>query len=657
MTNFVAPEYLWLVVVGSLSAFAFGWGTGSNDVANAFGTSVGAKTLTLKQAVIIAICFEFTGALVLGRVSTSVIAGGIANLSAFQGAPEIYAFGMVCALSVGFIWQALASYWELNVSATHSIIGAIMGFSLVYGGSDAVLWAVPDKAAFPPYKGVVPIILSWFFSPVLTGLASAIIFVTVRTLVLRREKSYQLSFWVLPFMVLFTTWINIYFVFTKGAKKSFQKSNADEWSDAKAAWIAACCAAGLAFLTIIVVLPLLKWKADKKFAADAEQHQKDEEAASEVKVEKDVELERSETNSKFLKAMSSIKKAAMHGMEVDIHEYVADDPIVAAIHANAEVFDPKAEYAFSYLQVFSAICVIFAHGAGEVGYMSGPLSTIWEAVKTGNLPKSVEAPIWVILISAFGLVIGLATYGYNVTRSVGTRFSKLSPTRGFSAELATALVIMVAAQYGLPTSSSQCITGGIIGVGLLEGKAGVNWTFFAKTFASWIATLVVVGLSTAALFAQAVFAPSISASKTLAVYEKGVITTAQSVVKDVQSTLALYQNASREGRLSTLPYNATWLPLNASMAKFQDQGKTLLTPAKVGTIKVDDAMTYLQKALALYQQTTVSSIGQEHAFKGAALGACNDASFDPNSPSFNAACRGPQPLKGLGSPADGTKFP
>ncbi len=71
--------------------------------------------------------------------------------------PPSAAFGMVCALAVGFIWQALASYYELNVSATHSIIGAIMGFSLVYGGGDAVLWAVPDKASFPPYKGVVPV--------------------------------------------------------------------------------------------------------------------------------------------------------------------------------------------------------------------------------------------------------------------------------------------------------------------------------------------------------------------------------------------------------------------------------------------------------------------------------------------------------------------
>ena len=167
--------------------------------------------------------------------------------------------------------------------------------------------------------------------------------------------------------------------------------------------------------------------------------------------------------------------------------YLAD-PIVAAIHKNAEVFDPKAEYAFSYLQVFSAICVIFAHGAGEVGYMAGPLATIWFTVKDGTLYSKVQAPIWIIIISALGLVIGLATYGYNVTRAVGTRMAKLSPTRGFSAELSTALVIMVAAQYGLPTSSSQCITGGIVGLGMIEGKTGVNWMFLLRTFASWVAT-------------------------------------------------------------------------------------------------------------------------------------------------------------------------
>lgn len=82
---------------------------------------------------------------------------------------------------------------------------------------------------------------------------------------------------------------------------------------------------------------------------------------------------------------------------------------------------------------------------------------------------------------------------------------RLTPTRGFAAELATAGVIMIAAQYGLPTSSSQCITGAIMGVGLLEGAKGVNWIIFGRQFVSWVFTLFLVMGLTAALFAQVRF--------------------------------------------------------------------------------------------------------------------------------------------------------
>lgn len=149
-----------------------------------------------------------------------------------------------------------------------------------------------------------------------------------------------------------------------------------------------------------------------------------------------------------------------------------------------------------------AICVVFAHGAGEVGYMSGPLGAIFQVVRSGYLVKDSSPPIWTVLVGAFGLVIGLATYGYILTRAVGTRYAKLTPSRGFSAELATSLVIMVASQYGLPTSSSQCITGGICGVALCEGFRGLNFKFFYQTFVSWVLTLVCVALVTAFLFAQ-----------------------------------------------------------------------------------------------------------------------------------------------------------
>jgi len=86
-------QYVWIVVYGALGAFGFGWGTGANDVGNAFGTSVGAKTLTMMQATIIAAIFEFGGAMLLGRVSTQTIAGGIANASDFADNPIIYGKG------------------------------------------------------------------------------------------------------------------------------------------------------------------------------------------------------------------------------------------------------------------------------------------------------------------------------------------------------------------------------------------------------------------------------------------------------------------------------------------------------------------------------------------------------------------------------------
>ncbi len=232
----------------------------------------------------IAAIFEFGGALLLGRVSTGVIQGGIANLSTFQRQPAIYAYGMVCAMAVGGVWQGLASYMELNVSATHSIseslpncyhfssftpcphrcpatfalrqfdasgsyasqtstrpasllhdafpapitrtritnapccpptVGAIIGFSLVYGGKDAVNWATPAPNLFPPYSGVVPIVCAWVFAPLATASAAALIMYLCRTFVLRRNNPARLAMFVLPLAVFITTWINIYFVFTK----------------------------------------------------------------------------------------------------------------------------------------------------------------------------------------------------------------------------------------------------------------------------------------------------------------------------------------------------------------------------------------------------------------------------------------------------------
>ena len=579
----------------------------------------------MKQAVVIAIVFEFTGALVLGRVITETIAGSIADPAVFQREPEIFAYGMMVALFIGGVWQILASYFEMNVSATHSIIGAIIGFAVVYGGGDAVVWSeqvprVPgERRPFPPVKGVVPIVLSWFISPVLTGLSSAFIFNLCRFLVLRRRNAFRCSFYVLPLLVMLTVWINLYFVFTKGAAKTLKKTGG--WTDRKAGWVSAAVAGGCTLVAAAVVVPLV-WKrilvleaADKSrdlvMKAPEQRSAEASTAPSEGPV---VPLKRSRLGRALLRffklggqSIHAIREAALHGVEVDIHDCVQDDPIVAEIHAHAEVFDPRAEAVFSYLQVFSAICVIFAHGAAEVGYMTGPLGAIWQVVNTGMLRKKVRSPTWVVVISASGLVVGLSTYGYNITRAMGTRMAKLTPSRGFAAELSTSLVILVASQYGLPTSSSQCITGGIIGVALCEGRAGLNWRFFARTFASWVSTLVLVALVTAAVFAQALYAPSIVTGGTVMRYEDGVTAVAGGL-------LAGYTAALRGSGYNTDSI-ADPFARSLNFTRINIAGVRAGMPQSV---EPEQVLGWLDTSLALYQTAITLDLAGQHVCPAAA---------------------------------------
>uniref|UniRef100_A0A383WKG4 Phosphate transporter n=1 Tax=Tetradesmus obliquus TaxID=3088 RepID=A0A383WKG4_TETOB len=613
------PEYLWLVVCGAL---------GANDVANAFGTSVGAKTITLRQAVIIAAIFEFGGAMLLGRVVTNTIAGGIADPAVFARQPEVYAYGMVIALAAGFIWQGWASYMGYNVSATHSIIGGIMGFALVYGGGSAVQWATPDPTQFPPYKGVVPIIMSWFFSPVLTGLASALIFSVIRALVMRRKNAADLVFWVLPPAVFITLFINVFFVFTKGAAKTL----GNEWPASKSAWVAACVAAGTAVLTAVIVLPLLRIKARKhheRLEAKAAAEAAAKDAAIDVSkldgASDDLEQQPDYEPTTWMGRMTKkASKAALYGTSVDIHQTVEDDPMIAALHERAEKFDERAEHVFGYLQVFSAICVVFAHGAGEVGYMTGPLSVIYDIYLNGTLSTKLQPQMWCLVISALSLVIGLATYGYNVCRTMGVSMAKLSPSRGFSAELSTALVILVASQLGLPTSSSQCITGGIVGVGLMEGiRTGVNWKLFAQQFASWAATLFVVGLGVAAVFAQGIYSPSKIDGDQVRIYEDNVGNITNAMLSNFNTSLLSAYNGSQAGNLTSLD-PVSWAAMNKTVQTFgKPASKIMATKGSSSFIRAADVVDELKAALGLYQNNTIFTLGQNKVLPGA-VDLCND---------------------------------
>lgn len=599
-------DYLWIVVIGGIASFISSYGIGANDVANAFATSVGSKTITLTQACLIAAIFEFTGAVALGGEVSKAIAGGIAKLDYFDREPEVLMYGMMCALIAAGFWVILASYLELAVSTTHSIVGAVIGFSLCFGGFDAVVW-FRKKPDFPYAEGVVMIVASWFLSPICAAICTAALFLTVRTLVLRRKNSVKLSYWALPAVVLLAVFVNALFVITKGMSKVVS------WPASQAVWISAVIAVGASILSVVLLIPYIKWRV-----------RKDEEEAANVaslpsaSEDKDVELagmdEAPRTGWRGM--LDKAHAFSTKGLKVDIHKAVEDDAQVAALHANAEVFDSGAENTFKYVQVFTACCVSFAHGANDVANAVGPFTTIYYVYNNRYIRSSVDMPIWILVMGGVGIVLGLATYGYNVMRALGVKLVTLTPSRGFCIELATALVLSVGSRFGLPLSSTHVQVGGTFTMGLLEGTGGSNFKLMGKMVLGWIFTLVCAGTVCGALFSQGAYAPSIQMGRHIQDYEIGVQEFALDTYTLMNNTL--YETCTvTPTPVNGSSYNQTCLANNSGLSKtIQSQYKTCKSyynkvEGKVMTIQTvgpDQMLGCMNDAEALYRNYTDFSI-------------------------------------------------
>ncbi len=161
-----------LVIIAAIVGFLMAWGIGANDVANAMGTSVGSKALTIKQAILIAMVFEFAGAYLAGGEVTSTIRKGIIDPAAFVGQADILVLGMIASLLAAGVWLVIASYLGWPVSTTHSIVGAIIGFSVVGVSVDAVNWSK-----------VGGIVGSWIITPLLSGILAFFIFQSAQKLI------------------------------------------------------------------------------------------------------------------------------------------------------------------------------------------------------------------------------------------------------------------------------------------------------------------------------------------------------------------------------------------------------------------------------------------------------------------------------------------
>eukprot|EP00775_Hariotina_reticulata_P006398 gene6398-6629_t len=258
-----------------------------------------------------------------------------------------------------------------------------------------------------------------------------------------------------------------------------------------------------------------------------------------------------------------VKNFLFGGLQADIFEAVDNDEGLANIHDQAEKFDTRTEQVFKYLQVISACAMSFAHGANDVANAVGPFAAIYGIYKYGYISRRNTIEPWMLAgIGATGIVAGLATYGWKICRVLGVKLTAITPSRGFTMETTSALVVAFGSYLGIPLSTTQVSVGATAGVGLAENRSGaIRWTTLLKMFSAWVFTLVIGALISATLFAFGGFAPSIRFGQQIIQYQQQIkyLTDAQLSAMDAA---AAKHPATVPPNLPAL--NAEWYNLTSS---------------------------------------------------------------------------------------------
>jgi len=524
-------SWKWVLYIGIIVAFIDGFGIGANDVANSFANSVASGSLTLRQAVLIGLFTESGGAILLGKNTSETIRGKIISVDKFATAPSALALGMLCASigSASFVLFATRQGWP--ISTTHSIVGAVMGIGLVSFGIDGVDWG---------FSGMGGIVASWFISPVLAGLLAVIAWKFTENLVLKQPHSFEVALKYIPFYFAITVTFIAFFMFYKG----MPGINMVEilGSDYAAVGLAVVVGSAAAAAARFFYVPYLKQRTMLVFAQQGENQlsallpadhdssssppsshasvARDEEKSAPSSsfddntlkpvaavVEVDTTVNDKDAQFASMSFFEKAQHAATRGLYVD----VVNHPELSDMHSRVPKYDAQTELLYSSLQILTAAFASFAHGSNDIANAVGPLSTIF-AVYSADWQQIVSAntavPVWIILICTLGLDLGLLTYGYNIMRELGNKITYQSPARGFCMELAAGFAVLVASKLGWPVSTTHCITGATLAVGLASGDVGaVNWKRSMMYFLAWVICVPVSALIAGGLFALMAFAP------------------------------------------------------------------------------------------------------------------------------------------------------
>ncbi|CAG9538771.1 unnamed protein product [Cercopithifilaria johnstoni] len=490
-------DVLWALIFGIALAFVLGFAMGANDVANAFGTSVGSKVLTLWQAYILAVIFETLGALLIGYNVTDTVRKSVINLSLYEDKPKEIFVGQIAILGGCSLWLLIATLARLPVSSTHSITGATVGFGLMTRGAVGIQW-----------RKVAHIVASWFLSPILSGVVSAILYIILDHSVLRRKNPFRCGLRALPIFYWLCIAFNVFTVSYQGSKLLHLSK--------LPLWICALMSIGCATIGSLAIhfflSPKLKIWINNSFSNDSARDDSFEvQTVSDTTQSQDNILQqRCQTSKKenvdsltIIDDAKIVESTMKKSDEEKAQSKLTDNAVMKFVRwilpADNRIADNKTMKIFSSIQAFTACFAGFAHGANDVGNAIAPLTALISIYSSIDVRQRSETPIYVLLYGVVAICVGLVILGHRVIRTIGTDMTIINAASGFTIEFGAAVTSLTASKLGLPISTTHSLVGSVVFVGIVRARKGVQWSIFRNIALSWILTLPISGLMTMGL--------------------------------------------------------------------------------------------------------------------------------------------------------------
>lgn len=475
--GYISQHQLILFILASIFGIFMAFNIGGNDVANSFGTSVGAKTVTIKQALIIAAVFELSGAIFAGAEVTKTIRSGIVVFPNSLD-PMLFVIIMLAALLSSGVWIFIATKKGLPVSTTHSIVGGIIGASIMMG---LLKFDGIQTLSMVKWSEILRIAISWITSPLLGGIVAYIIYAYIDKKILKPSEKLNDDF--------------------KNIKKERKKFKEEYFLNLKTK-------SQEEQIKELSAIALDDEEQENNFYRNKMKEFKDK--------EKDIDIYSVlKTHVPFIACIGAIIISGMFlfkGLNnvsalgilqnfwiigiIGTISYVVTFAIVKIVKKTE--LNKTTDRIFSWFQIFTASSFAFSHGANDISNAIGPFAAILDVLKNGTINATSPVPFAALAMFGVALVAGLWFLGKEVIATVGSKLATIRPTTGFSAELGASIVILLATQFGIPVSSTHILIGAILGIGVYNKNA--NWIIMKPIILAWIITLPVAGIMAALVF-------------------------------------------------------------------------------------------------------------------------------------------------------------